>query len=136
MLNEPVWVTPEGVVELNQNLLAEGERHIVRDLALLESACARVKNLWLYESQDDVAVLATCLLFAITRNHPFEQGNKRTAFAAMRGFLLANGFNLVLTDDVACADSILAVLVGEETEEQFVESLKAVIVRDDLREWR
>lgn len=54
----------------------------------------------------------------------------------MRGFLLANGFNLVLSDDVARADSILAVLVGEETEEQFVESLKAVLVRDDLRDWR
>jgi death-on-curing protein len=136
LLNEPVWVTPSGVIELNQNLLEQGERHVVRDLPLLESACARPKNLWLYEGQDDVAVLATCLLFAVARNHPFEQGNKRTAFAAMRGFLLANGFNLILSDDLACADSILAVLVGEETEEQFVESLKAVTVRHDLRDWR
>jgi death-on-curing protein len=134
--SEPIWVTPEGVVQINRHVLAGAERHVVRDRGLLESACEKPRNLWRYENQDDVAVLASCLMFALARNHPFEQGNKRTAATAMIGFLGANGFRFDLVDDVEFADSLIAVLTGAETEDSFVTSLRRVIERDDSRSWR
>jgi death-on-curing protein len=136
LLNEPFWVSPAGVILLNREVLNEGERHILRDMGLLESACDKPRNIWTYEGQDDAAVLATSLCFGIARNHPFEQGNKRTAFAAMVGFLAANGFRLNLLDDRACSQSILAVLTGTETEDSFAESLRRVIERDDPFDWK
>ena len=103
---------------------------------MLESACDKPRNVWSYENQDDVATLATCLCFGIARNHPFEQGNKRTAFAAMIGFLGANGFRFDLLDDVDCSASILAVLLGAETEESFAETLRHVIEKEDPFAWK
>lgn len=102
---------------------------------LLESACDRPKNLWAYDNDADVADLATSLAFGIAKNHPFTQGNKRTAFYAMIGFLGANSFQFNLEDDVACAEAILAVISGTATEEQFASSLRMVIDRIDPKRW-
>ncbi len=135
MLNEPCWITAEGVIQINKDILSEGERHVLRDQDLLESACHRPKHAWALICEDDVATLATLLAFGIAKNHPFEQGNKRTAFAAMVGFLAINGFALRLRDDTACSSAMLAVIVGQETEEQFADSLRRVIEMDDPREW-
>ena len=60
---------------------------------LLESALARPRNAFAY-GEEDIIVLAVALMAGIARAHAFEQGNKRTAFAAMRLFLCANGFDI------------------------------------------
>ena len=62
----------------------------MRDRGLLESAVARPQNRWAYE-QGDFASLAAAYAFGIARNHPFIDGNKRAAFAAMMVFLRFNG---------------------------------------------
>ena len=91
MPNEPRWLPIEAVIEHNRIELAEtGETHFVRDIGLLESALARPRNALVY-GEEDIVVLAVTLLAGIARAHAFEQGNKRTAFAAMRLFLGANG---------------------------------------------
>lgn len=134
--NEPCWIAPEGVIHLNARIVAaSNEPHILSSPELLESACARPKNLWAYDRDADVADLATSLTFGIAKNHPFAQGNKRTAFFAMVGFLGANSFQLNLEDDVACADSIIAVIDGRETEERFATILRHVINRVDPKRW-
>jgi len=48
---------------------------------MLESAIYSPRNHWFFGQVADMAVLAGALLLAINRNHPFEQGNKRTALA-------------------------------------------------------
>jgi len=123
------------VIELNQEVLEPGEPHVLVDQDLLEGACARPKHHWHYKGIDDVATLATILLFAIAENHAFLQGNKRTAFAAMIGFLAANGFYFNLNDDARCADDILAVLQQQRTPAQFEAVLRTVIVPVDSRDW-
>lgn len=110
------------------------EPHQLLSRELLESACAKPKNLWAYEGQCDAAVLACSLLFGLAGNHPFLQGNKRTAFTAMVGFLGANGFRLVVADHVIVAEAILQVINGEATDAAFVSALKSVIV--PVRNWR
>jgi death-on-curing protein len=56
---------------------------------LLESALARARNAFAY-GEEDIVVLAVSLMAGVARAHAFEQGNKRTAFAAMRLFLRAS----------------------------------------------
>lgn len=95
---------------------------------LLESACDRPRNLFLYEGEQDMAVLATRLLVGIARNHAFGQGNKRAAFAAADAFLYVNGYDLVLADTVEMADLITRVIASQAPESD-LEALLAEAVR-------
>ena len=68
----------------------------MRDAALLESAMARPRNLAAYGT--DAAALAAAYAFGIARNHPFVDGNKRTASVVCETFLRLNGYRLEATD--------------------------------------
>src|SRR5690606_3963674 len=84
---------------------------------LLESACAVPQNQWGYGGVTDLADLAAALLFAIARNHPFMQGNKRTGFMAALQLLELNGWELPgAIDSVEFADRIVAVIEGAAEE--------------------
>ena len=129
MLNEPCWVTPEGVVRLNQRAVQDsGEPHQLRSLDLLHSACERPKSHWHYRNVTDVVELAAVLLLGIARNHPFLQGNKRTAFAAMVGFLGANGYRFEIDDHEANADSIVTAIEGKMTDAEFIEAIRPGVI--------
>ncbi len=98
------------VAQLNAEAVRRtGEPYGLRDEGLLGSAVAAPANHFFYEGEDDVVVLAAVLIAAIARNHPFQQGNKRTAFAAAVAFLDINGF-LLTADTEAFADLLAAVL--------------------------
>jgi death-on-curing protein len=126
--NEPNWLPIEAVIEHNQRELAEtGENHFLRDPGLLESALARPRNAFAY-GEDDIIVLAVALMAGISRAHAFEQGNKRTAFAAMRLFLRANGYDTAFDDTVAWADEIISLIEHRSTEEDFVRLLRPFVV--------
>jgi death-on-curing protein len=134
--NEPYWITPEIVIDLNQEVL-EGttEPHCLLSYELLDSACQRPYNYYEYEGIEDIIFLATILLFGIAANHPFEQGNKRAAFAAMIIFLEDNGYRLALQDDPRCADDLIAVLEDGISRDAFEESLRRVVAPLDERIW-
>jgi len=126
--NEPQWLPVEVIIEHNRLELAEtSERHLVRDIGLLESAMARPKNFFGY-GEDDVVVLAIALMAGIARAHAFEQGNKRTAFAAMRLFLRANGYDTSFDDTTSWADAVIALVEHRTTEEQFVRAIRPFVV--------
>ena len=94
------------VLAIHGRLLAEhGGASGLRDESLLESALAAPKNHFEYE-QADVFKLAAAYAFALTSNHPFVDGNKRTAFAAAGIFLELNGYRL----EAAEPDAVWAVL--------------------------
>jgi death on curing protein len=126
--NEPQWLPVEVIIEHNRLELAEtSERHLVRDIGLLESAMARPKNFFSY-GEDDVVVLAIALMAGIARAHAFEQGNKRTAFAAMRLFLRANGYDTSFDDTTSWADAVIALVEHRTTEEQLVRAIRPFVV--------
>lgn len=89
---EPTWVRMDVVLAIHKRQLAEhGGDEGVRDLGLLESALARPKNRLAYGAEDtDLAALAASYACAISNNHPFVDGNKRTALAVCRTFLAIN----------------------------------------------
>ena len=67
----------------------------MRDAGLLSSALARPRNAFAYlNPKPDLAAIAAAYAFGIAKNHPFFDGNKRTAQVVYRTFLLLNGLNL------------------------------------------
>lgn len=109
------WLLKRSVLAIHKLQIAEhGGQDGVRDLGLLESALTRPKNLEAYEPDADIARLAASLGFGIAKNHPFVDGNKRTALASTRTFLLLNGYTLRATQEkkyltfLALADGTLS----------------------------
>jgi death-on-curing protein len=117
-VNEPRWIHPRAVLLLHAEGLAEyGGPEGIRDLGLLESALARPRNLFHYETDVDLARLAACYAVGLAKNHPFVDGNKRAAFLALGLFLGLNGLRLV-ADQLDAVRTMLAVAAGELSEEE------------------
>ena len=94
MKREPIWLSIEVVLASHEELVAEhGGVPLLRDRGLLESALAKPRHRFAY-GETDVFNLATAYASGITRNHPFADGNKRTAFIAAYTFLGLNGWTL------------------------------------------
>jgi death on curing protein len=129
--NEPHWLLIGVVIEHNRLELAEtGERHLVRDLGLLESALARPRNFYCF-GEEDIIILAVALMAGIARAHAFEQGNKRTAFGALRLFLRANGYDTTFDDTISWADEIIALVEHRSSEEDFVRAVRPFVVANE-----
>ena len=90
-MNEPKWLSVAMLEDMHGEQLALfGGGEGLRDRDLLESAVARPLNKRAYE-KSDLAALAAAYAFGIAKNHPFVDGNKRVAFAALMVFLRRNG---------------------------------------------
>lgn len=95
------WTGVEETVRaIHQRQVAEhGGGSGVRDEGLPTSALTRPRNVLAYGKEPDLAALAASYAFGIVRNHPFVDGNKRTALVAARTFLLLNGVNLAASQE-------------------------------------
>ena len=94
----------------------------MRDAGLLSSALARPGNLLAYTMpRPDLAALAAAYAFGIARDHPFVDGNKRTALVAARTFLIVNGVDLDATQD--------------EKYLTFLELAKGTLAEEELADW-
>jgi death on curing protein len=81
------WLTREAIEIIHREQLREhGGLTGIKDENALEAAIARPQHKAAYENPD-VYELAAAYLFGIARNHPFADGNKRTAFLAAYTFL-------------------------------------------------
>jgi death-on-curing protein len=115
-MSEPFWLTRQMIVAIHDEQLAiHGGASGLRDDGMLESALDRPRNRWAYESAE-LAELAAAYAFGIARNHPFVDGNKRTALLALYTFLGVNGYDFVVAEAEAAA-IILALAAGEVSEE-------------------
>ncbi|MGV7167557.1 type II toxin-antitoxin system death-on-curing family toxin [Xanthomonas citri] len=95
-----IWIERPLVLAIHDRQLAEhGGGSGVRDDALLDSALARPKQLSAYgDPPPDLAALAASLAYGLARNHPFVDGNKRTAAVACETFIVLNGATLQADD--------------------------------------
>jgi death-on-curing protein len=118
-----VWIDPSVILAVHDEQIAEhGGSAGLRDRQLLDSALARPLNLAAY-GKPDHADLAACYGVGIAKNHPFVDGNKRTAFVAVELFLTLNGWKLTPSD----ADAVLAMLAiaaGKIDETGFAEWIR------------
>ena len=114
---EPRWLDESVALAVHDRQLAEhGGPSGVRDAGALASALARPVNRWSY-GEDDPAALAAAYAFGIARNHPFVDGNKRTAWVLARLFLRLNGHVLAFAERDAVA-TVLALAAGELGEDE------------------
>ena len=111
------WVNIEVAIAAHAEQIAEhGGGEGIREAGLVESAMARPQNLALY-GDPDICELAASYASGIARNHPFVDGNKRTAAVVSETFLLLNGGHLQATDaEVVVA--FVALAAGELSEEE------------------
>lgn len=112
-----VWLDSDALLAAHDEQLAEhGGALGIRDIGMFESALARPKNQAAY-GEPDAAALAAAYAFALAKNHPFIDGNKRIALVALESFLVLNGFNLI-ADDGQTTLVILSVAAGSFGEEE------------------
>ncbi len=113
-----IWLDNAVLMAVHDEQLAEhGGIAGVRDEGMFLSAMSRAQNLAAY-GEPDFAELAAAYGVGIAKNHPFLDGNKRTAFVAVELFLMLNGYSLKATD-VECIIIMLAVAAGEMDEANF-----------------
>lgn len=116
MSEEPEWLDIDLVLDFHAEQLALfGGADGMRDRGLLESALARPINKYVYGGTS-IAELAAAYGFGIARNHPFIDGNKRTALASMIVFLGLNGVDLDAPQEATTA-MILSLAAGEIAED-------------------
>jgi death on curing protein len=111
------WLDRDIVLAIHEEQLAQHGGGVgIRDEGLLESALARPMNLAAYNPDADLAALAAAYAYGIARNHPFIDGNKRTAYVAMELFLIDHGLLLTAEDGDAVL-TFLALAAGDLTED-------------------
>jgi death-on-curing protein len=118
-----VWIERSIILAVHDEQLAEhGGAVGIRDEGLMDSALGRPANLAAY-GEPDVADLAAAYGVGLAKNHPFVDGNKRTAFVATELFLVLNGYKLAATD-ADCVLTMLAVAAGDLDEAAFAAWLR------------
>src|SRR5450759_2956161 len=134
MTESVFYPTTEEILALHGAIIGVAESEVpalVRDLNLLESALARPQNEAAYESAG-LSRQAGTLLWGIAKNHPFRDGNKRTAFVVMQAFLRANGLTTVASEDDTY-DLVIAVAQGDlevDAVEQWIDQHLAIWLED------
>ena len=128
--NDPwVWIDLSVIHAVHDEQLAEhGGSAGLRDAGLLDSALARPLQLAAY-GEPDAAALAAAYGFGLAKNHPFIDGNKRTAFVAVELFLALNGWALTATD-AECVMAMLRLAGGESSETEFSDWVRANSSKD------
>ena len=119
------WIERALVLALHERQLAEHGGGIgVRDEGLLESALARPQQLHAYgDPPPDLAALAASLAFGLARNHPFIDGNKRTAAVACELFLVLNDA-MLQASNIELYPVYLALAEGSLDEAAFADWLR------------
>lgn len=129
-----VWIEKPLALAIHDRQLAEhGGNPGVRDEGLLDSALARPQQLHAYgDPPPDLADLAASLAFGLARNHPFIDGNKRTAAVACEVFIVLNGATLQ-ADDLALYPVYVSLAEGSLPEAEFAAWLRRHIAPAETR---
>ncbi|MBY0612693.1 MAG: type II toxin-antitoxin system death-on-curing family toxin [Beijerinckiaceae bacterium] len=127
------WLDREIILAIHEEQLAQHGGGVgLRDDGLLMSALSRPINFASYEPDATIFRLAASYAYGIARNHPFIDGNKRTAFVAMELFLLDHGWLLTAEDGDAVL-TFLALASGELEEDRLADWIEHHARRIDQR---
>ncbi|MGN6505875.1 MAG: type II toxin-antitoxin system death-on-curing family toxin [Tepidisphaeraceae bacterium] len=125
-MDDPIWISETLALTIHARQLSEhGGQEGVRDQGLLQSALGKPRNLFGYtEPTPTIPALAAAYAFGIARNHPFLDGNKRTAAVVCELFIELNGWQLT-ANDADWTIVMLQLAAGELSEQAFTDWLSA-----------
>lgn len=125
------WLDKRHILAIHDRQLAEySGTSGLRDERLLESALNRPRQLYAYgDPTPDLASLAATLAYGLARNHPFVDGNKRTAAVACEFFIEQNSSRLTATDAEYYL-RIMAIADGSLDAEPFADWLRHYLPPD------
>ena len=129
-MSEPDWIDAERTIKIHNDVIKKGPgAYGIRDQGLLDSALDRPKNRYLYgSSRIDHADLAGNYAFGLVKNHPFVDGNKRTAFVVFSNYLAKN-VGLYLTNKVENVRYTIKLAEGEISEEDFSKWIRVSLLK-------
>ncbi len=118
-MTDPTWIDAQDALALHERLLSiHGGAEGLRDLALLESALARPRQLLAYAETSTLVELVAAYTFGLVRDHPFVDGNKRTGFIVGVLFLELNGRAFTATEEEA-TQAVLALAASNMDEADY-----------------
>lgn len=124
-MRDPIWIDERDALALHDRLLAlDGGASGIRNVGLLRSAIARPQQLHAYGDAPDTIDMAVAYMAGIVRNHPFVDGNKRTAFVVGILFFEMNGHRFTATEEGA-TQAVLGLAAGTLDEVSFARWLRA-----------
>ena len=124
---DPIWISEALALAMHERQLAEhGGLSGVRDAGLLSSALMRPQQKFHY-GESSFLKLAAAYAFGIARNHPFLDGNKRTAYVVMRTFLILNGWDIVASQEEKYL-TMIRLAEGALEEDALVDWLRRVVI--------
>ena len=119
------FLTTEEVLYIHQaETELAGHNSNIRDLNLVESAVENTRQLYANAYVTDLFDLAVSYIRSLTMNHPFIDGNKRTALATALVFLEINGYAVNEASEVELADKVLDFIEKKFTEKEFADYLR------------
>jgi len=122
-MSQPKWLKQSVIEVIHAMQIGEhGGLPGIRDQGLLNSALARPKNLYQYQ-EADLFQIAACYAHSLVSNHPFADGNKRTALLATYTFLHINGIHLTASEADATI-KVTALAAGDIYEQEFADWIK------------
>jgi len=125
---EPIWLDRAILEALHDDQIGEhGGIPGIRDEGLLESVVGRPQQKWHYEPESDLPSLASAYAFGIAKNHPFLDGNKRTALVAAYTFLALNDFELEAPEPETVG-VILGIADGSVSQDELAAWIRSHIV--------
>jgi death-on-curing protein len=126
---QPRWLVRTVVDAIHADQIRQhGGLPGIRDENALESALARPRHKWEYDTAADIASLSAACAFGFARNHAYRDGNKRIAFMAMVTFLGINDHELEATDEDVVT-TMLALADGSLTESQLAKWVRSRLQR-------
>lgn len=119
--HEPRFIDEAECRELHRRMLARyGGSDGIRERSLLASAVATPRaGMFGQYFHETLPAMAAALAFALLRNHPFVDGNKRVGFLASVVFLRRNGYELV-AEEKELIDLFLRLAAGEVTKDYLI----------------
>lgn len=121
---EPNWISKEDICQIHSMVLnKDGGSEGIRDENLLEIALNKPKQHFAYGNQN-IFLLAATYALGISRNHPFVDGNKRTAFLTTDLFLLDNGYQLQQYNDLRYVEIMIDLAQGKISQENMAQYLQ------------
>ena len=129
-MSEPKWISLENALSIQKaQIEISSGVYGVRDQGLLVSALDKPRNQYFYDkSSIDFADLAASYAYGIVKNHPFGDGNKRTAVVVFNTFLYRN-LAIFLTEEEEIYKNIVGLAAGEISEEDFSNWIRISLLR-------